>query len=195
MHRVYQRIDHNYLEQGHAYLKMTEISLKLKKERKQRLHSSKNDRDFTPFEKRKKTAFAFLTQDWLKIIRESNVTNLSKWQKWSSKTVLIGKVSSMTTSWPQIIRRAKKVLLKDVHYMKFQWGEKGKRKSGNEAWPRWSLGEIQLEQGWTMEETKNCLAKAGYHLAISSTWTLAEAGSPESCLSKRLSSQFDHHFN
>ena len=45
--RVYERIDHKYLEQGHTYLE--------------------NDRDFAQIEKRKKTATVYLLQDWVEV--------------------------------------------------------------------------------------------------------------------------------
>ena len=71
--------------------------------------------------KKEKTTFAFLTQDWLKIITESNVTNLPKdsvdWKGFINDHKLAPNN-----------QEGKKVPLKDVHYMKFRWGEKREKK-------------------------------------------------------------------
>ena len=52
--RVYERINHKYLERGHTYLE--------------------NDRDFAQIEKRKKSATVYLPQDWVEVVRDCNVT-------------------------------------------------------------------------------------------------------------------------
>ena len=70
--RVYERIDHKYLERGHTYLE--------------------NDRDFAQIEKRKKTATVYLPQDWVEAVRDSMSRSHLKRQQCSQKTSLIGKV-------------------------------------------------------------------------------------------------------
>ena len=84
--RVYERIDHKYLERGHTYLE--------------------NDRDFAQIEKRKKTATVYLPQDWVEVMRDFILTKPFERQPCSRRTSLIGKVLlASDTRWPQKIRR------------------------------------------------------------------------------------------
>ena len=127
MHRnqVYERIDHKYLERGHTYLE--------------------NDRDFAQIKKRKKTATIYWQQDWVEVVRDSNVTKPFETTAMQQEDFLdwkgfVNERYKMATK----DQEGKRVLLRDIHWL----GEE--KEVGNnismkhhpdEVWVRFSSSE------------------------------------------------------
>ena len=126
--RVYERIDHKYLERGHTYLD--------------------NDRDFAQIEKRKKTATVYLPQDWVEVVRDSNLTKPFETTAMQQEDFLDWKgFVSARYKMATKDQEGKRVLLRDIHWLNFGWGEEkeaGKvsmKHHPDEVWVRFSLRE------------------------------------------------------
>lgn len=128
---MYERIDHKFLERGHTYLE--------------------NDRDFAQIEKRKKTAEVFVPDDWVHIIKETNLrkpfvaTKMRQedFHDWKSYT---------EERYKPVLRDndGEKVLLRDIHWMNFGWGEE---KGENEAMAmKHHPGEVWVRFGFRKDE-------------------------------------------
>ena len=126
--RVYERIDHKYLERGHTYLE--------------------NDRDFAQIEKRKKTATVYLPQDWVEVVRDSNVKKPFEATAMQQEDFLDWK-GFVNERYKMAAKdqEGKRVLLRDIHWLNFGWGEEkeaGKvsmKHHPDEVWVRFSLSE------------------------------------------------------
>jgi len=136
LHRngVYERIDHKYLERGHTFLE--------------------NDTDFSQIEKRKRSAVVYLPEDWVEVIREANLRKPFIATAMQREDFLDWKTHAKDRYRP--INRDKegnRVLLRNVHWMNFGWGEEKDPESGkivmkhhpDEVWVRYGFSK---EEPW-----------------------------------------------
>jgi len=125
--KVYERMDHKFLEQGHTYLE--------------------NDRDFAQIEKRKKNATMYLPQHWVEVVRDANVMKRFETTAMEQQDFLDWKrFVSERYKMAAKDQEGKRVLLRDIYWLNFGWGgeekEAGKvsmKHYPDEVWVRFSL--------------------------------------------------------